>query len=319
MSLDPMFGQNFGPSFGDTVNDEMLLIEAEQLSKMPKDINNIMKASNFIKNEDDEVDPYINEGVFDVVLDHALWHKSEAEFIKGLKRAMKEQRDEIVFAIIDEFIEKAPVVNCVLKHGKKKYIDRLFEWNFHSEEVEVVFLKCGYFAFADKLLARDYLSQSSLSAIVKYAPEEHVLKAINRNDFDKCHNMEVVKLNLPNCLARLIKKRWHLNFMTKKHIVNKCSDDCVKVLIQEERVLEDVLLKMIAEKGSKELVIEALKSKEHAFIMQKILMDKNCTDTHIVHAILKSDRLYFGVDEWIAAMDNPVFSQMLKVKFKYKG
>ena len=116
MNLDPMFGLNYGPCFGDTVNDEMLLIEVDQLSRMPEDINNVMKASNFIKNDDDEVDPYINEGVFDVVLDDVLLHESEDRFISYLKKAMKEKRDEIVFAAIDEFGEKAPIAKCILKH-----------------------------------------------------------------------------------------------------------------------------------------------------------------------------------------------------------
>lgn len=301
-----------------TLSDELLLIGVDQMSRMPEDINKAMLKSGFINNENNEVDEYINQDVFDVLLDEELLRHRPEEFVLGLKKAMKENRDKIALEAIVNFGYSPLVVNCVLKQKKKKYINTLLGMKNYSEEAEVVFLKKGYFSFADKLLKRDYLSQSSLSAIVKYAPEKYVLKAIEHKNFDKSHNMEVVKLNLPNCLAKLIGKHYSLNLMNKKYIVNNCSDDCVKVLIQECSWLEDVILEMIVEKRSRDLVIEALKSKEQAFIMQKILMKRNCDDSHIVHAILKSDKLDYGVAVWIAKKENPVFTQILRVKFKFK-
>ena len=307
MNLEYVFG-----SF--EFNDELLLIEMDRMEKTPMSIKEKMKKSGLIKREKENVDNYINKGVDAVVLDVELFKKSLSSFVGLFKTALRKEKDEVVFSVIDTLGHESIVVKAILKSQNEKYIAKVLEKGKFSEDVEVLFLKNGYKEFADKLLERKRLDLISQEAIVENAPIEAVGKLIKRRDIDlKALLNKVLELKSQYLLEILLDSYIFLSSAHRMYIIQNYDEECIVKLIEKygKRLEDDLESKFIErnatkqqidkiiERGFKNVLVLLLDFKQIGTLVQVCVLENKYMERKVLRAILRRGYLVSGMADFI--------------------
>ena len=295
-------------------NDELLLIEMDRMEKTPMSIKEKMKKSGLIKREKENVDNYINKGVDAVVLDVELFKNSLSSFMGLFKTALRKEKDEVVFSVIDNFGHQSIVIKAILKSQNEKYIAKVLEKGKFSEDIEVLFLKNGYKEFADKLLERRRLEFVSQVVIVEKAPIEAVGKLIKRRDINlRALLNKVLELKSQYLLEILLDSYIFLSSAHRMYIIQNYDEECIVKLIEKygKRLEDDLESKFIErnatkqqidkiiERGFKNVLVLLLNFKQIGTLVQVCVLENKYMERKVLRAILERGYLVSGMARFI--------------------
>lgn len=312
-------------------NDELLLIEMERMEKTPMSIKEKMKKSGLIKREKENVDNYINKGVDAVVLDLELFKNSLSSFMGLFNSALRKEKDEVVFSVIDNLGHVTVVVKAILKSKNEKYIAKVLEKGKFSEDIEVLFLKNGYKEFADKLLERRRLDIISQEAIVENAPVEAVGKLIKRRDTDlRALLNKVLELKSLYLLEVLLDSYIFLSCAHRMYIIQNYDEECIVKLIEkygkrleddlEDKFIERSAMKQqldkIIERGFNNVLVLLLNFKQIGTLVQACVLENKYMERKVLKAILKRGYLVSGMAPFIYSSGDFELQAIIERNFK---
>lgn len=312
-------------------NDELLFIEMDRMEKTPMPIKEKMKKSGLIKREKENVDNYINKGVDAVVLDLELFKNSLSSFMGLFNSALRKEKDEVVFSVIDNLGHVTVVVKAILRSKNEKYIAKVLEKGKFSEDIEVLFLKNGYKEFADKLLERRRLDIISQEAIVENAPIEAVGKLIKRRDIDlRALLNKVLELKSLYLLEVLLDSYIFLSCAHRMYIIQNYDEECIVKLIEKygkylEADLEDKFIERneakqqidkIIERGFNNVLVLLLNFKQIGTLVQACVLENKYMERKVLRAILERGYLVSGMADFIYSSGDFELQAIIERNFK---
>lgn len=217
-----------------TEYDEMFFdVASSGMDKIPSYILKDMQEENFIRNEDLDIDRYINENSSEDVIDKETFDDAPAHIVVSLKKMIKQGDDCAVFDIIDRFGCFSTVAKCIIKSKITKY-------------VEYLWANCHFGCTAQ----RDIASLDEKNSMLKLLDYDKLSSPAQRI-IAKCGDSE--------CIFKLL-KREDLCYEAQKVIADSRNDAYIKELLRRDDVASWVLY-CIADYGKDEYIETILKKK----------------------------------------------------------
>lgn len=178
-----------------TTGSEEFLELQEKCERMPKSIRKDMKEAGMFKKERKNVDEYINDETFGVVLDRTLLDRHPLSFSALLRNAIKKDDDFMVYEVIKDMGCVKLVVEIVLKSGKKKFINKLLKRKYFTFDALEYMVKSGNEQLLLKVAELENVPNHIRSMIIKTGRRDGILSLLNRKDLAPKNLNEILKLN----------------------------------------------------------------------------------------------------------------------------
>jgi len=176
------------------VESEEFLDLQEKCEKMPETIRQDMKKAGMFKKERKNVDEYINEETFEVVLDRKLLDRHPLSFSATLRNAIKKDDDFMVYEVIEEMGGVRLVVETVVKSGNKKFINKLLKRKSFTYDAMEYMVKSGDKQLLLKVAELENVPSHIRSMIIKTGERGGILSLLNRKDLAPKNLNEILEM-----------------------------------------------------------------------------------------------------------------------------
>lgn len=301
----------------------------EMCNNAPRGVRFEMKEAGMLFSNEPLKDDYINEGVFEVVLDRELYNNEPKKFMHYLEKAIKNRLDSEVFMVIAEFHRVKSIMNFIIASKVSKYVSKVSEYVSkdvtnpmelcltEAEQVEIaesgnreailnllkvgvlcnnaqrIIAKTGDFEYLSRLLDIKFLCNDAQRVVLNTGELELILKLFKRQDLSSPI--------LYSPIGRLF-HCWKLTTEQQKDIVLSGNRGYILQLL-EYKNLSYVVQEMIVRTKEQEYILKLLKNCSHLTEgVQGMIARLDVIDYKML--LLKRDDLFNSIRKKIVGVAN---------------